>query len=86
MFKKTALAGAFTAALCLATTAQADHKNHQQSEDFVTQLVKAALPKDASVEGLVNSGSLGVTLFLSCEIAKGTGAKLDKNDYCARKK
>lgn len=47
----------------------------ETSEIFLDQLVKAALPKDDSVEGILNSGSLGVTLFLLCEVGENAGGK-----------
>ena len=62
------------------TAAQAAEK--EQSEVFIDQLVKAALPKDDSVEGILNSGSLGVTLFLLCEIGKNTGGNPSDNGNC----
>ena len=63
------------------TTAQAAEK--EQSEIFFDQLVKAALPKEASVEGVLNSGSLGVTLFLLCEVGKNAGGNTPDNGNCS---
>lgn len=62
------------------TAAQAAEKD--PSADFVNRLVKAALPKDASLEGVVNSGSFGVTLFLLCEVSKNAGTGKTDEGAC----
>ena len=75
------------ATVLLATTlfmgaAQAAEK---QNSDFLLEgLVKAALPKSATVEGVVNSGSLGVAIFVLCEIDKSFGGKPDEKSTCSK--
>lgn len=64
------------------TAAQAAEK--EPSTDFADRLVKAALPKDASLEGIVNSGSLGVTLFLLCEIGRNAGSGPTDDGACPK--
>ena len=64
------------------TAAQAAEK--KQPDSFVEQLVKAALPKDASVAGMVNSGSFGVSLFLLCEASKNADRNRPNNGKCLK--
>lgn len=73
----------------LATTmfigsAQAAQKA-QHPDDIVTKLVKAYLPKNLdTVEGVVNSGSLGVVIFLLCEAGKNSTQKSADKTACPK--
>ncbi len=64
----------------LLTAAQA--AENDQPEEFATQLVEAALPKDMTVAGMANSGSLGVAIFLLCEVGKGMGGDPHDDGQC----
>jgi len=70
------------------TAAQAGEKaqaaEKEQSENFFNRLVKAALPKGTSVKGIVNSGSLGVTFFLLCEVGKNADGNPPDNGKCPK--
>ena len=64
------------------TTAEAGHK--RQSTDFFDQLVRAALPKDRTVEGMLNAGTIGVTIFLVCEAEKSLEGRKARNRKCVK--
>ena len=82
MKQKFTYALALFAASLFITTAEAGHKRH--STDFFDQLVRAALPKDRTVEGMLNSGTLGVTIFLVCEAEKGLEGRKARNRKCVK--
>ena len=82
MKRKFTFALALLAGSLFISTAEAGQQRH--STDFIDQLVRAALPKDRTVEGMLNSGTLGVTIFLVCEAEKGLEGRKARNRKCVK--
>ena len=74
------MAGAMLATCMFLSTAQAAEDN--STDAFLDNLVQAALPKSATPEGIINSGSLGVALFLLCELDKSATGETNNKELC----
>jgi len=64
------------------TSAQAAEK---KSTNLLEGLVNAAVPDPSSAEGVVYSGTLGVTRFVLCTVGKGLGGTpANQKDGCPK--
>ena len=82
MAKTLKLAIILVASVISVTAAQAAEK---KPDNLLEGLVNAAMPDPNSADGMVFSGSPGVTRFLLCTVGKSLGGKAaNKKDGCPK--